>query len=655
MIRFWALLTLGLLVNACHLGAVGTIDVGVSDDVEQACGNAIVGAGEMCDGNCPSDCDDGNACTDDLLSGSSSTCDAVCDYVAVSTCGLDDGCCASACSAANDPDCSTSCGDGIIDSDESCDGNCPGSCDDGDACTADALIGSATNCSAECVAPVIAACIDADGCCPAGCTLAADSDCSGCGDGVIDPGESCDGDCPINCDDGDPCTTDTLLGSAAHCSVTCSNVPNCPGQGVMVSSISQYGITWTFDQPYEAGQYATGDWWVVGDPLTVVDIDPKKVPSINATFTVVPTDVAAQFAVVATNITGDYTISAPDTIEIDSSATADFDDHGLQPGDVIEFGSGFASNTGRRTITQIIDDQTLVVSAADLVDESVTGVVSYANTLEISGDSYSNHGLRSGDTIELVSGFAQNGGHYTIASVSGSSLTVQRADLVPEGPAAAVVRYVNTIDMSGSDFHAVGWYAGLALRFGNGFQQNGGRHIIRSITANTIVVDVATLTPEGSLSGTLIPRVLNGSMISPPAGNSTGGPWQGFDDAIVYPSGNPTYTGALNVAFDVGPSDPVVVAAGNALVSSISHPTEPNRTQISDMAVLTVVSSVPALGDLRPPYVAGGHSLAYNVAQIDDSFLKSYAPPSSAPEMSTVEDYFERPWITYYGGWSTLR
>ena len=30
-----------------------------------------------------------------------------------------------------------------------------------------------------------------------------------------------------------------------------------------MSSITQYGITWTFDKEYESGQFASGDYWVV--------------------------------------------------------------------------------------------------------------------------------------------------------------------------------------------------------------------------------------------------------------------------------------------------------------------------------------------------------------------------------------------------------
>jgi PKD repeat protein len=49
----------------------------------------------------------------------------------------------------------------------------------------------------------------------------------------------------------------------------------------MASSISQYGITWTFDQPYQVGQFVNGDWWVTpltaDGTVTVVAIDPAPV------------------------------------------------------------------------------------------------------------------------------------------------------------------------------------------------------------------------------------------------------------------------------------------------------------------------------------------------------------------------------------------
>jgi hypothetical protein len=39
-------------------------------------------------------------------------------------------------------------------------------------------------------------------------------------------------------------------------------------------SLSQYGITWTFEQPARVGQFVNGDWYVVG-PVTVKAIEPR--------------------------------------------------------------------------------------------------------------------------------------------------------------------------------------------------------------------------------------------------------------------------------------------------------------------------------------------------------------------------------------------
>jgi hypothetical protein len=44
-------------------------------------------------------------------------------------------------------------------------------------------------------------------------------------------------------------------------------------QAATATSVSQFGITWTFNQAYEIGQYANGDYWVVG-PVTVNSVTP---------------------------------------------------------------------------------------------------------------------------------------------------------------------------------------------------------------------------------------------------------------------------------------------------------------------------------------------------------------------------------------------
>ncbi len=122
------------------------------------------------------------------------------------------------------------CGDGKISAPETCDGNCPTTCDDGNVCTRDSKSGSAANCDLLCNVSEITECIDGDGCCAPNCG-AQDSDCQSCGNGIVDGNESCDraiprgqnGACQTNCDDADACTSDTLRGDAASCSAMCSN------------------------------------------------------------------------------------------------------------------------------------------------------------------------------------------------------------------------------------------------------------------------------------------------------------------------------------------------------------------------------------------------------------------------------------------------
>jgi uncharacterized repeat protein (TIGR02543 family) len=47
---------------------------------------------------------------------------------------------------------------------------------------------------------------------------------------------------------------------------------------VQQSRISQFGITWTFDRNYVVGQFANGDYWVIG-PITITGISPASVES----------------------------------------------------------------------------------------------------------------------------------------------------------------------------------------------------------------------------------------------------------------------------------------------------------------------------------------------------------------------------------------
>jgi len=122
------------------------------------------------------------------------------------------------------------CGDGVKDAGETCDGaDCPSSCPAAKGCMVMKLMGSAATCDAECVPTEIKVTLAGDGCCPAGADASKDADCPAkCGDGIVDSNETCeassaDKPCPTSCDDNDPCTKDTLSGSAAQCTAVCVN------------------------------------------------------------------------------------------------------------------------------------------------------------------------------------------------------------------------------------------------------------------------------------------------------------------------------------------------------------------------------------------------------------------------------------------------
>ena len=140
------------------------------------------------------------------------------------------------------------CGDGKLDPGEQCDigipagtpGSCPTFCNDNNPCTSDTLVGMA--CNKACSFVTVATPKNNDGCCPPGANSQTDSDCAAaCGNGVLDPGESCDtgipsgqwGGCPQTCDDKNPCTQDTLVGSGcqAHCTYNYICPTNLCGNG----------------------------------------------------------------------------------------------------------------------------------------------------------------------------------------------------------------------------------------------------------------------------------------------------------------------------------------------------------------------------------------------------------------------------------------
>jgi len=78
------------------------------------------------------------------------------------------------------------------------------------------------------------------------------------------------------------------IGTTAGCNVvgqtvyTRDNVPALAKieELELAKTVSQYGITWTFEKPARVGQFVNGDYYVVG-PVTVVAIDPAPTEERN--------------------------------------------------------------------------------------------------------------------------------------------------------------------------------------------------------------------------------------------------------------------------------------------------------------------------------------------------------------------------------------
>jgi len=112
-------------------------------DCSKKCGDGIVEAaeGETCepepaasaspDSRCATACDDGDACTTDVLTGSAANCNAACTTVAITALADGDGCCPDGANVFTDADCSAKCGNGVREPGEDCDGtpDCNPQCD----------------------------------------------------------------------------------------------------------------------------------------------------------------------------------------------------------------------------------------------------------------------------------------------------------------------------------------------------------------------------------------------------------------------------------------------------------------------------------------------------------------------------------------------
>ena len=188
---------------------------------------------DSCDGlggcqhdNVVGECDDANPCTDDSCDENGCVFepnDGKCDDnnpCTADVCEQAEGCVYTPTAQPCDD------GNGCTTGDTCAEGNCVGqlSCDDGNPCTDD-------TCEANgCVHTANASpCDDANSCtqndtCEAG-TCLGQSNGPCCGNGITEPGETCDGaNCPTSCTNSNPCKKVMVLGSAETCDAHCATI-----------------------------------------------------------------------------------------------------------------------------------------------------------------------------------------------------------------------------------------------------------------------------------------------------------------------------------------------------------------------------------------------------------------------------------------------
>lgn len=115
----------------------GSCTAETDPDCSSSCGDGTVQAaeGESCEPTsatspCPEDCDDGDACTTDVLTGSADNCNVECTSTPETALVAGDGCCPAGANINTDADCVAECGNGVREPPEECDGTdgCDASC-----------------------------------------------------------------------------------------------------------------------------------------------------------------------------------------------------------------------------------------------------------------------------------------------------------------------------------------------------------------------------------------------------------------------------------------------------------------------------------------------------------------------------------------------
>ncbi|MFY0541140.1 hypothetical protein [Nannocystis pusilla] len=145
-------------------------------------------------------------------------------------------------------------------------------------------------------------------------------------------------------------------------------------------------------------------------------------------------------------------------------------------------------------------------------------------------------------------------------------------------------------------------------------------------------------------------------------------PAEGRNGSMLDPVGSQDYDSrAGNHADGLRVSFPLAVEGTHSLVSSISHPEEPEcqqgnsdgwmtydgdcqRGPVATQAILTVVTAAPPADAFRPPY-SGTDKPLHRAGDVCWSALPKLAPPADTPDPTALLRHVERPWVDHLRTW----
>ena len=151
-------------------------------------------------------------------------------------------------------------------------------------------------------------------------------------------------------------------------------------------------------------------------------------------------------------------------------------------------------------------------------------------------------------------------------------------------------------------------------------------------------------------------RIINGSMINPSPGL---GQTQGYDSTMYgrYARAG-DYDPALNVARPNGQTlsktNSLNLEPDCSVVSTVSTAQANASTELQAAAILTVLKSPAPAGSFRPAYSGTDKTIRFNMGQLNYSLLADLKPVPGVPGLSTVERYFERPWLDHVPLWMAV-